>query len=129
MKNYEVIRQPGGVVCRVYEGDRGAGMLPHCVYHSPTGFETGYGGSGPADLALSILADFLGVTPAQNKAILDRALTLSVQDRKHIPLRLHQLFKSDFIAGRERRLEPGQSYTIQGEKIRQWIEKNKGRTQ
>ena len=29
--------------------------LPHVVRHSPTGLEWGYGGSGPADLALSIL--------------------------------------------------------------------------
>jgi hypothetical protein len=28
--------------------------------HSPTGFEWGYCGSGPAQLALAILADFLG---------------------------------------------------------------------
>src|SRR3989475_5726576 len=28
--------------------------------HSPTGFEWGYGGSGPAQLALGILADHLG---------------------------------------------------------------------
>lgn len=27
--------------------------------HSPTGFEWGYGGSGPAQLALAILADYL----------------------------------------------------------------------
>lgn len=31
--------------------------LFHRVYHSPDGFEWGYGGSGPADLALSILYD------------------------------------------------------------------------
>jgi hypothetical protein len=31
--------------------------LTHVIVHSPDGFETGYGGSGPADLALSILAD------------------------------------------------------------------------
>lgn len=29
--------------------------LHHFVQHSPTGFEMGYGGSGPADLARSIL--------------------------------------------------------------------------
>lgn len=29
--------------------------LHHFVKHSPTGFEIGYGGSGPADLAYSIL--------------------------------------------------------------------------
>lgn len=28
--------------------------------HSPTGFEWGYGGSGPAQLALALLADYLG---------------------------------------------------------------------
>jgi hypothetical protein len=28
--------------------------------HSPTGFEWGYAGSGPAQLALAILADLLG---------------------------------------------------------------------
>jgi hypothetical protein len=28
--------------------------------HSPTGFEWGYGGSGPAQLALAILADYFG---------------------------------------------------------------------
>jgi hypothetical protein len=33
--------------------------LPHVKRHSPTGFEWGYSGSGPADLALSILAHHL----------------------------------------------------------------------
>jgi hypothetical protein len=28
--------------------------------HSPTGFEWGYGGSGPAQLALALLADWVG---------------------------------------------------------------------
>jgi hypothetical protein len=34
--------------------------LQHVVRHSPTGFECGYGGSGPADLARSLLIDALG---------------------------------------------------------------------
>jgi hypothetical protein len=46
--------------------------------HSPTGFEWGYGGSGPAQLALALLADVL-----QNDA---RAAIL------------HQRFKWKFIA-------------------------------
>lgn len=37
--------------------------MPHIIYHSPTGLEYGYGGSGPADLALSILADFFEEEP------------------------------------------------------------------
>jgi len=38
--------------------------LKHQVYHSPTGFEWGYGGSGPADLARSIMWDHLGKEPS-----------------------------------------------------------------
>ena len=34
--------------------------LKQVVRHSPTGMEWGFGGSGPADLALSILTDVLG---------------------------------------------------------------------
>lgn len=37
--------------------------LPHVVYHSPDGFEWGYAGSGPHDLALSILAHHAGFAP------------------------------------------------------------------
>lgn len=43
--------------------DDGSGQvrpLPHFMRHSPGGFEWGYGGSGPADLALAILADATG---------------------------------------------------------------------
>jgi len=39
--------------------------LKHRVRHSPTGFEWGYLGSGPADLALSILWDFMGHEPTR----------------------------------------------------------------
>jgi hypothetical protein len=38
--------------------------LRHRVRHSPTGLSWGYGGSGPADTALSILWDLLGAAPA-----------------------------------------------------------------
>jgi len=34
--------------------------LRHLVHHSPDRFNWGYGGSGPADLARSIIADALG---------------------------------------------------------------------
>jgi Family of unknown function (DUF6166) len=47
--------------------------------HSPTGFEWGYGGSGPAQLALALLADHLG------------------DDEKAIDL--HQQFKFSIVAG------------------------------
>jgi hypothetical protein len=34
--------------------------IVHHIRHSPTGFEWGYGGSGPADTARCILIDYLG---------------------------------------------------------------------
>jgi hypothetical protein len=57
--------------------------------HSPTGFEWGYGGSGPAQLALAILANHLGVPPRakpEGNAKAARAV------------RLHQRFKALMIA-------------------------------
>jgi hypothetical protein len=41
--------------------------LPHVILHSPTGFEWGYGGSGPADLSLSILANFFNERPTEEQ--------------------------------------------------------------
>jgi Family of unknown function (DUF6166) len=57
-------------------------LLPLCcdiVNHSPTGFAWGYAGSGPAQLALAILADYFGCA--------------------HAARALHQLFKFAAISG------------------------------
>ena len=55
---YVIQRTPQGVVCTV----NGEPLLLRLDLwnHSPTGFEFGYGGSGPAQLALAILADCCG---------------------------------------------------------------------
>jgi hypothetical protein len=47
----------------VYEGGRRE-PLWHDVLHSPDGFEWGYAGSGPADLARSMCHHLMGATPA-----------------------------------------------------------------
>jgi hypothetical protein len=49
----------GRLVVRVAE-DGAEEPLRHIVRHSPTGMTWGYGGSGPADLARSLLFDALG---------------------------------------------------------------------
>lgn len=64
--------------------------------HSPTGFEWGYGGSGPADFALNILYWF-------------------TQDREFSE-RAHQDFKWSFISRM-----PDEGGTIPGHVIRSWI--------
>jgi hypothetical protein len=55
-------------VCEVFvEEDGEQRPLPprnDIVNHSPDGFEWGYGGSGPAQLAFAILADYLGPQPS-----------------------------------------------------------------
>jgi len=76
VKRYQGIREHGAAHVRV----NGAPLNPrHDLHnHSPSGFEWGYGGSGPAQLALAILADHL-----QND---------------HLALELHQQFKWAVIA-------------------------------
>lgn len=69
--------------------------LKHIVLHSPEGFQWGYLGSGPADTALSILADYLGFAPSDQ---------------------IYQTFKMDLIATAGKKLE------IDGETIRFWIQ-------
>lgn len=66
--------------------------------HSPDGFNWGYGGSGPAQLALALLYDVTG----------DRDLSLS----------LHQFFKFDHVA------HWGESWQITSEEIMQWVKEN-----
>src|SRR6516225_7071586 len=65
--------------------------------HSPTGFEWGYGGSGPAQLALALLADATG------------------KDR--LAVALHQDFKFKFVG----RL-PKEGFEMTAEEIEQWVE-------
>ncbi len=70
--------------------------LKQVVRHSPTGMQWGYGGSGPADLALSILTDvFAG--------------------RVELADLYYQQFKRDFIAAW------GDSWQISEEEIEQWL--------
>src|SRR5689334_18850661 len=63
MKIYEGIRTYEGCRVTVREDDGTPRPVPlrlDARCHSPTGFEWGYAGSGPAQLALAILADALG---------------------------------------------------------------------
>ena len=49
------------VICRREAGSAVVeGVSQEWVWHSPTGFEWGYGGSGPADLALNLLLKATG---------------------------------------------------------------------
>ena len=72
--------------------------VPHVVtHHSPTGYEFGYGGSGPADLALNIcevMLNRLGYIGPRTKCWDGDCFELAFQ--------LHQAFKWQFIATQPR---------------------------
>ena len=111
MKQYRIERKAEcGVVAKVV-AEHGDYPLPHIVYHSPTGFETGYGGSGPSDLALAILADHFGES--------ERTVRQGLAGRASRAVHLYQLFKFDFIVSRQ--LTVGASYTITSEEIEAWL--------
>lgn len=69
------------------------------VVHSPTGFEWGYGGSGPADLALNILLLFTDRVTAEQS---------------------YQAFKWAFIAP----MPEGGGRIAAGD-VREWVEKQR----
>lgn len=77
------------------------GSLRHRRYHSPDGFQVGYGGSGPADLARSILWDVLDAEPD--------------------PIVYHA-FKFEVIA----ELTGGESFTIYETDVRAWLDARGG---
>ena len=81
-------------------------------YHSPSGIEWGYAGSGPADLALSILADYFDEPVVQVQSALR-----SQWSPRSKAATLHQRFKEDFLA-RERRDE----WQIRGDVIEVWLQ-------
>ena len=55
---YLIIREEDNRVTASVETEDSILSLKHYVRHSPDGFEFGYSGSGPADLARSILIDY-----------------------------------------------------------------------
>ncbi len=98
---YEICREGGRVRAYMVDSDAlGKGErhpVTHRVHHSPDGFEYGYSGSGPSDLARSILWDYLEAEP-------DPAMYIA--------------FREDFIAG----LNPDDSLHLIGEsELSDWL--------
>jgi hypothetical protein len=127
MRIYVISRTIRGIVhCTVKQVnggkpiERSAYRLPHANLHSPTGFECGYGGSGPADLAASILADFFDVN-ARTVGATYRGKH-SRKPRPAVALKvveLHQDFKAELIARID--IARGQRYEITGGMIAEWL--------
>ena len=88
--------------------------IPHLVtHHSPSGFEWGYGGSGPADLSLNICQLYLNITGYSGRKT--KCFDGSCWE---LAWYLHQDFKRDFIAGVPR----ASSIVIPFETIDNWFQ-------
>lgn len=97
---YEIIRWETGRVSCTFNGR----PVPHVKWHSPAGFEFGYGGSGPADLALSILAHHLGLDAKKTSSQIHSYRHLLSPEVERL-VELHQHFKFAAIAPcKDRRL-------------------------
>ncbi len=99
--HYHVRRLPTCVVAVAsVPGELEVELVPHIVHHSPTGMEFGYAGSGPADLALSLLTFHLQADPIDVKRLV--AGEVSTELLKDSPalrvVRLYQFFKLEILA-------------------------------
>ena len=106
-----------GVILERTEDGRIRTNVPWLVRdHSPTGFNWGYAGSGPADLALNILEAVLRQTGYKGAK-----MTIQWNDDTcfRAAYAMHQKFKFEFIAG-----IPGGGGRIPMDRIRAWIDRN-----
>ena len=85
--------------------------LPVVTYHSPDGIEWGYPGSGPADLAFSILADYF---EEEKEQVLTALKSLWAPRSKAAAL--HQDFKAQFLAQEQR-----DEWQIRADVIEVWL--------
>jgi hypothetical protein len=95
----------GGIECHIVAEDGSFEVLSNLGYHSPDGFQIGYGGSGPADLAYSIVMDYLL-----------RSRKCDAQNVAGKTEFLHQDFKRDFVAVAKEHLQINSDY------IGEWVE-------
>lgn len=104
-----------GLVCRRAKDGTPVTNVPHLVtHHSPDGFEFGYGGSGPGDLALNLVEAFLrrtGWNGRRSKVYRGECFELS--------LALHQEAKWDLIAT----LDQEQGGHVPAERIWDWLDR------
>ncbi len=92
-----------------------AHSLSHVCYHSIS-IEWGYGGSGPADLALSILAHYLRSLLAEIYGDANQASPSSRHEAYLSALDLHQAFKWRYVArfGHDR-------WVLPADEVRRWL--------
>lgn len=89
------------IVCWIENGEMVTNIPHRIIRHSPTGFAWGYGGSGPAELALNSLSCVIGQEQAEP---------------------LYQKFKAEFIATLP---EAGGAISVQA--VKEWAREHGAR--
>lgn len=116
-KNYRITRAGDGRIhcVAVPAGDLffPAYAIKRFPLHWNSGFEIGNSGSGPAELALAILADWTAEAP----------VFAATPDPAHDPqcVRYHKQFQWAFLAARDVRLEKGEMLTIPGAAVERFL--------
>ena len=101
-----------GLICQRLPNGTPACNIPQLVHHhSPTGFEWGYPGSGPADLALNVLHLLLPPSTSEDTETLHDQSLVSAR-----AMRLHQRFKSKFLT-----TMPQQGGRLPLQEMQDWI--------
>lgn len=104
MKVYRGYREERGEATVTVSDGTVERPLGHVMRHSPDGFEWGYDGSGPTELARCLLIDLLGVEDVHGE------LSVSYHD-----------FRSDVIA-RLPRDEYGLAWELRADQVQAWID-------
>ena len=126
MKTYRIERAlDGKVICEVV-WVRGRATTPvtyrleRVNLHGSMGFGTGESGAGPADLAASILGDYVGALPESLEREWQHRLSVKYLDPAgRLAIAFHRDFKEQFIA--PRRLDPGERYEITSTEIDEFL--------
>ncbi|HVM96244.1 MAG TPA: DUF6166 domain-containing protein, partial [Candidatus Acidoferrales bacterium] len=110
-----MMRQHDVVIQRERDGTVHVNIkAPRLVYHSPTGYEYGYGGSGPSDLALNVLEEFYVARfpTAERSARLYKGMCTE------FTMMHHNDFKFAVIARLDRNVD---THRVSAESINRWI--------
>lgn len=105
-------------VVLIRQGEQVKTNVPHLVvHHSPDGFEWGYGGSGPSDLALNICEYYMEIVRQSGHDVGDY-VTVGKGDHcvRRKTIGVYQNFKWQFVAS-----VPKQGGTIKANTIIEWL--------
>lgn len=102
LARYETEKDHGQVSLAAFYDDGSSLPVQAVKYHSPSGIEYGYAGSGPADMALTILAHFHEVSAIALASKLRDGGGHTFTDPELLAINFHHDFKFEHISNADR---------------------------